>query len=67
MSYDDWRRYQSCERKRAWPSELLARNYATLQLWKGGDATRPYRCDYCGQWHLTSKPPADTPAGKGAA
>lgn len=52
--YAEWQRQRGCDRKKAWPSETLARNFATLRTWAGNEQQHPYACRYCDGWHLTS-------------
>lgn len=48
-------RVQSCERKRWFESEVEARAAALLDRTRWGERRRPYRCELCGGWHLTSE------------
>ena len=40
--------------KRWFESEAEARAAALLDRTRFGERRRPYRCDLCGGWHLTS-------------
>jgi hypothetical protein len=45
----------SCETKERYASEAEARSIALMNAPRGrAAATKPYRCDICGGWHLTS-------------
>ena len=47
-----------CLRKQRYPTLKQAR-LALLQCWKRGRSERSaYPCEYCGQFHLTSKKPS---------
>lgn len=57
MSYQAWRRWRSCGRKVAHPSELVATNVATALAWRDGRVLEPYRCGWCSTadhpvWHV---------------
>lgn len=55
--YAAWKHERMCASKLDFPSEQLALNYATLRSWAGDEKTyRPYACQYCDQWHLTTHP-----------
>ena len=46
----------SCETKERYASEAEARSIALMNVPRGRAAvTRPYRCEVCGGWHLTSR------------
>jgi hypothetical protein len=49
------RKRASCESKERYASEAEARSIALMNAPRGRPAaTRPYPCDICGGWHLTS-------------
>ena len=48
------RRERACRMKRWFESEAEARAAALLDRTRFGERRRPYRCDLCGGWHLTS-------------
>lgn len=37
------------------PRKVEARTVANFRMAKGAEYLRPYECQHCGQWHLTSK------------
>lgn len=41
--------------KPAYPAKEAAQANAALDTWRKRPV-RPYECDWCGLWHLTSKP-----------
>ena len=48
----------SCENKERYASEAEARAIALMNAAPGQPAaTKPYRCEICGGWHLTSRRP----------
>ena len=53
-------RERQCREKRAFTGEAEARAVAAADRAHYGDRFYPYRCDLCGDWHLTRQPP---PAG----
>lgn len=57
MTYTEWVRHRSCERKHGWTTEALATNYCTLASWSHPEAPvmHAYRCDFCDGWHVTSQ------------
>lgn len=57
-TYLEWRRHRACARKKAWQSEMLARNFAIARSWLYPDEPiqTPYRCEWCHEWHLTKLP-----------
>lgn len=50
-------RERQCREKRAFTSEAEARSVAAADRAQYGDRFYPYRCDLCGDWHLTRQPP----------
>lgn len=51
-----------CTGKRRFKDEAAAlQALHVMDPWGRGDEgtarLRPYRCEYCGRWHLTSQPP----------
>lgn len=58
MTYSEWVRMRGCERKHRFVTEGLARNFCMLRSWADPAAPllHPYRCEYCDDWHTTSKP-----------
>ena len=52
-------RERQCQEKRAFASEAEARSVAAADRAQYGDRFYPYRCDLCGDWHLTRQPPRD--------
>lgn len=57
---DDERRRRMCTGKTRYRDEAAAtaalRAIAPWGEADSGAALRAYRCDYCGRWHLTSRP-----------
>ena len=53
-------RERQCREKRVFTSEAEARAVAAADRAQYGDRLYPYRCEICGDWHLTRQPP---PAG----
>jgi len=54
-TYAGWWRDRECTRKSgAWATKLGA-NAAVLAIWRQGRWARPYRCGWCGCWHLTTQ------------
>jgi hypothetical protein len=51
------RRERACRLKGWFESEAEARAAALLDRTRFGEIRRPYRCDLCGDWHLTSESP----------
>ena len=51
------RRERQCREKRAFPGEAEARATAAADRAQYGDRFYPYRCDLCGDWHLTRTRP----------
>ncbi|GEM_PF-1181536 len=49
---EDHRR-DKCETKRVFSSEAEARAHAAADRAQFGDRFSAYRCDRCGDWHLT--------------
>jgi len=50
------RRREACRSKERYASEAEARAIALMNAPLGRRAaTRPYHCDICGGWHLTSR------------
>ena len=50
-------RQKNCMDKLTWPSRELASAAAMYATWQHGDSitkSRPYECNYCSRWHLTS-------------
>jgi hypothetical protein len=46
----------SCDRKERYASEAEARSIALMNAPPGrAAAVKPYRCELCGGWHLTTK------------
>ena len=54
VTYEQWQRYRACTRKTGRWTDKLAANTAALRIWQTGQFVQPYRCRWCGQWHLTS-------------
>ena len=52
-------RERQCREKRAFASEAEARAVAAADRAQFGDRFYPYRCDLCGDWHLTRRRPGD--------
>lgn len=50
-------RERQCREKRAFTSEAEARAVAAADRAEYGDRFYPYRCDLCGDWHLTRRAP----------
>lgn len=52
--------YRPCGKK-TWPSEMVATNFARLvEMAENDGVTRyAYRCDRCGEWHITRQAPMD--------
>ena len=50
-------RERQCREKRAFAGEAEARATAAADRARYGDRFYPYRCDLCGDWHLTRRPP----------
>ncbi len=49
------RKRTTCESKERYASEAEARSIALMNAPRGrAAATKPYQCDICGGWHLTS-------------
>lgn len=48
-------RVQNCRSKRWFESEPEARAAALWDRTQFGERRRPYRCDLCDGWHLTSE------------
>ena len=46
----------ACHRKVRHLSRALAKKHASSLRRGGGPHLRPYRCHYCGQWHLGNPP-----------
>lgn len=44
-----------CADKLAYDSKEQALAAAATLEWQRGSSLRPYRCRYCGLWHLTSQ------------
>ena len=56
-SVPEWetdRRQRSCERKNAYPTRQEAVDTAAVQV-RFARLLRPYHCERCGHWHLTSQ------------
>jgi hypothetical protein len=50
------RRRAACKTKERYASEAEARAIALMNAPRGrGASTKPYACDVCGGWHLTSR------------
>lgn len=45
---------RACRQKRWFDSEAEARAVALMDRTRFGERRRPYRCELCGGWHLTS-------------
>jgi len=43
-----------CADKLAFDSEVKARAEANVIKWRRGTKLKPYKCRYCGLWHLSS-------------
>jgi hypothetical protein len=52
-------RERQCREKRVFAGEAEARAVAAADRAQFGDRFYPYRCDLCGDWHLTRQPPAE--------
>jgi hypothetical protein len=54
--------YTTCKstKKRGYEDKLTALTWASRTSARGG-VSRPYLCDDCGRWHLTSWPTPTTP------
>ena len=50
-------RERRCREKRAFSSEAEARAMAAADRARFGDRFHPYRCELCGDWHLTRQAP----------
>jgi hypothetical protein len=50
-----------CTRKRVYLSQQLAENAAWLFELVFGDPSRPYKCPWCPDWHLTTHPEGAPP------
>jgi hypothetical protein len=48
-------RADACRRKRWFATEAEARSVAVMDRAQYGERHRPYRCDLCDGWHLTSE------------
>jgi len=48
------RRWRACKRKTPYPSRQAAVDAAVPRL-RSARLLRPYRCERCGHWHLTSQ------------
>ena len=48
------RRWRACKRKHPYPTRQAAEDAALPRL-RFAPRLRPYRCERCGQWHLTSQ------------
>ena len=46
-------RQDKCQTTRVFTSEAEARAHAAADRAQFGDRFTPYRCDLCGDWHLT--------------
>lgn len=48
-----------CDFKRTYPTRSAAMQVARIAGWKGhfGPPQEPYRCHFCGKWHLGSVDP----------
>lgn len=46
----------SCRRKKAYPTEAVARRVAVSVLTAAGVSLRPYACELCGMWHVGASP-----------
>lgn len=62
---DEWklickiRQAETCRRKLSYPDKAAAYAEAiriSSQLDNGNPPSRPYACEICGKWHLTTKP-----------
>jgi len=53
----DKNRKDKCQKKRVFTSEAEARAHAAADRAQFGDRFSPYRCDLCGDWHLTRSEP----------
>jgi hypothetical protein len=54
-TYTEWQQWRACTRKTGrWQSKLAA-STAALRIWVTGEYVQPYRCKWCGAWHLTSE------------
>lgn len=45
---------QPCADKLVFDTQKQAQTAATVALYQHGSKLKPYRCQHCGLWHLTS-------------
>lgn len=57
IRYEEWRRERMCGSKKHWNTGELATAAALALSWTDGQTRWAYQCEYCHDWHLTSKDP----------